>query len=229
VLLAGSSTEYGRTADLWPGPISETAAFDPVSPYGVSKVATELIGRQYFHSFGIPVITARLFIHVGTGATESLALQEFARQVAMIERGLLPPVIRHGNLETARDTTDVRDSAATIIKLAEIGVPGESYNVGSGISTSTSELLKMVVDQSQVKVRTELEESRLRVYDEKKLVADNSKLRLLTGWVPNPNMNRTIRDILDYWRLTVVDTLNINANLFSFKDTRKYVFSYNWH
>jgi GDP-D-mannose dehydratase len=87
----------------------------------------------------------------------------------------------------------------------------------------------MVVDQSQVKVRTELEESRLRVYDEKKLVADNSKLRLLTGWVPNPNMNRTIRDILDYWRLTVVDTLNINANLFSFKDTRKYVFSYNWH
>jgi len=203
IIFAGSSTAYGRTADTWEGKIPETAPLQPVSPYGVSKVSGEFLLKQYFYSHGIEVIIARFFIHVAPGGTDNLALQAFSRQVAMIEAGLVPPVLKHGNLATLRDTTDIRDSAPVVVKLGEIGVPGEVYNVGTGHAWAMRDLLDAVLAQSNVKITLEQDPSKLRVYDEKVLLADNSKLRELTGWVPNPNMNGTIAAILNYWRQEV--------------------------
>lgn len=201
VLLAGSSTEYGQTADVWPeDSIPEHAPMIPVSPYGVSKVATELLGNLYFVNERMSIITARFFIQVGVGGTEALAMPEFCRQIALIERGLQEAVLRHGNLGTKRDTSDLRQSAAVIVQLAELGEPGEAYNVGTGVAVSTQEVLNVALGLARVPIQTEVEQGRLRVYDEKVLVANISKLARLTGWNPVLNLTDTILSILTFWR-----------------------------
>jgi GDP-4-dehydro-6-deoxy-D-mannose reductase len=200
VLLAGSSTEYGRTVDELPGPLGELAALQPVTPYGVSKVATELLGNMYNSSYGVPVVTARFFIQIGVGGTDSLAVHQFCRQIALAEAGLAPPIIQHGNLDSARDMTDARDSAPVIVQLARSGVAGQAYNVGSGIATKMSDLLAMAVAHSRVPISTHAEASRFRPYDERVLLADNAKVRALTGWVPGTNLSKSIGNILGYWR-----------------------------
>jgi len=203
ILLAGSSTEYGRTADEWDGPIPETAPLEPVSPYGVSKLATEKLANQYHSSYGIQVITARFFIQVGVGGTDSLAIHQFCKQIALAEAGFAEPVIKHGNLGTARDMTDATDSAPVVVELAEKGVVGEAYNIGSGHAMTIQNLLDIAISLGRVHVTPVTDASRFRVYDEKKLEADNSKVRKLTGWKPSTDMKQTVSKILDYWRRRV--------------------------
>lgn len=213
ILLAGSSTEYGRTADTWDGPIPESAPLNPVSPYGVSKVTTEKLGNQYFLSYGINVITARFFIQVGVGGTDSLAIHQFCKQIALAEMGLADPVVRHGNLKTQRDMTDVRDSAFVVVELAEKGSAGEAYNIGSGRAMTIEKLLNVAMSLSKVPVKAVKDKSRFRVYDEKILLADNSKVRALTGWTPRTNMRATVNSILHYWRRRVSSLYQIQAKL----------------
>lgn len=204
-LLAGSSTEYGKTCDLWPGPVPETAPMEPVSPYGASKVASEMLARQYHNAFGLHVIIARFFIQVGVGGTDTLAIHEFCKQIAMIERGLQEPVLSHGNIDSLRDMTDARDSASVVVQLAKEGVAGEAYNVGSGHAMSIRDLLTTAVSLSNASTKIQLrsDTSKFRPYDEKVLLADVTKLTELTGWVPKTDMRETVQSILDYWRLKV--------------------------
>lgn len=203
ILLAGSSTEYGKTGNEWDGPIPEAAPLVPVSPYGVSKVSAEMLATQYFLAHGVRTVTARIFIHVAPGGTEHLAVQEFSRQIAMIERGLQEPVLLHGNLDALRDMTDVRDSAPVFLQLLRKGVPGEAYNVGSAQTYSTQHILDLAIGHARVRVEARRDPSRYRPFDEKVLVADISKLQRLTGWEPSPDMNRTVASVLDYWRREV--------------------------
>lgn len=202
-LLAGSSTEYGNTANNHHDPIPENVILDPVSPYGISKMGCEKLANQYFVSHKIPVITARLFIHVGVGGTDSLAINQFCKQIALAEIGKGPKEIRHGNLKTLRDITNARDSAPILIRLAEEGVPGEAYNVGSGNTISIQSLLDTAIKMSKVQVVAVEDKSRLRAFDEKKLVADINKIKKLTGWVPATDMTETVQEILNFWRKKV--------------------------
>jgi nucleoside-diphosphate-sugar epimerase len=201
ILLAGSSTEYGKTADIMDGkPIPEDASLDPVSPYGISKLTTEKMSNQYYMSFGVQVITARFFIQVGVGGTDSLAIHQFFKQIALAEAGFAEPVLHHGNLNTARDMTDCRDSAPVVVSLAEKGKPGEAYNIGSGMAMTIQELLDIAFAQSKIPIRPLVDASRFRAYDEKTLLPDNKKIRDLTGWVPDTDMRNTVSSILEYWR-----------------------------
>lgn len=150
------------------------------------------------------VITARFFIQIAAGGTDSLAVHEFCRQIAMIEVGLQAPILNHGTLTTKRDVTDMRDSASIVVSLAETGIAGEAYNIGSGIAVSIKNILDIAISYSTSNdIVTKEDKSRMRLYDEKILLSNNSKVRQLTGWVPNPNINQTVLDIMKYWRRNV--------------------------
>eukprot|EP00929_Paragymnodinium_shiwhaense_P092996 TRINITY_DN53027_c0_g1_i1.p1 TRINITY_DN53027_c0_g1~~TRINITY_DN53027_c0_g1_i1.p1 ORF type:complete len:379 (-),score=42.86 TRINITY_DN53027_c0_g1_i1:46-1182(-) len=202
IIIAGSSTVYGASTEEVNGPISEDAPMKPVSPYGVSKAATELLAMQYMRTHGIHVVVPRIFIHLAPRGVESLALHEFSRQIAMIERGLQPPVIKHGDISTLRDITDVKDSAPVFLCLSEAAPSGTVVNIGSNMTYSVKQLLEMAISKStlQDKISLEVDPARLRPYDEKIVVADITKLKALTGWIPQPDMSSLVQDLVTYWR-----------------------------
>jgi GDP-4-dehydro-6-deoxy-D-mannose reductase len=199
IQIAGSSEEYGL---VFPDevPMKETNPLRPLSPYAVSKVAQDLLGYQYFKSYGLPVIRTRGFNHTGPRRGEVFVTSNFAKQVAEIEKGLREPVLMVGNLDAKRDFTDVRDMVRAYWLAAEKGEPGEVYNVGSGRAISMHELLDELLALSKVKVRVQVDPARLRPSDVQILLADNGKFRALTGWAPTIPFERTLRDLLDYWR-----------------------------
>ena len=210
VLLAGSSTEYGSTSDDWDGrPLAEDAPLRPVSAYGVSKVSAEMLAIEHFTTYGIETVIARFFIHVGPGGTDFLAINQFAKHIALAELGLRPAVVSHGNLESWRDITDVADSAPAVVDLLLKGKGGEAYNVGSGTALKIFDLLKSAVEQSTTPLELKEDSDRMRPYDEKILVANNTKIRTLTGWVPRTQTRAMVGRILDFWRLKMRELYGI--------------------
>jgi GDP-4-dehydro-6-deoxy-D-mannose reductase len=197
VLLACSSAEYG---DIQPEdcPLQEARLLRPISPYGVSKVATEALGYQYFANYGIPVFLPRLFINVGTGHPPATAIQNFARQLALITKGRLEPVLRVGTLTTARDFVDVRDSAAAMMLLLERGRPGDPMNVCTGTAHRISDILEMLIEISGVAVKVVEDPALLRPSDEPLLLGDNRKLKAL-GWAPQYTMRQTLEAVYQDW------------------------------
>jgi nucleoside-diphosphate-sugar epimerase len=201
ILVAGSSTVYGSSTEQWDGPIPEEAPMQPVSPYGVSKAATELLTLQYTRTHKVHAVVARFFIHLAPRGVEALALHEFARQIALIERGLQEPVIKHGDISTSRDITDIVDSAPVVACVAEVAESGTVVNVGSNISYTMSDLLDRAIGMSRVpNIALVTDPSRLRAYDERVVMADISRLKSITGWQPRPDMDHLIRELLEYWR-----------------------------
>ena len=173
---AGSSTVYGKTSDEWDGPLPEDAPLQPVTPYGVSKVAQEMLGLQYFHAHGLHVVTGRFFQQVASGGPETLAVQDFAMQIALVEHGVRrDAVLVHGNLDTWRDMTDVRDSSRVMVQLAETSAPGKVYNVCSNRAIKVSELLATLLSLSPMggNITLQQDPARLRAFDEKVLLGDN--------------------------------------------------------
>lgn len=209
-LVAGSSTVYGSTTDEWDGPIPERAPMQPVSPYGVSKAATELLVLQYTRTHGIHAVVPRFFIHLAPRGVEALALHEFARQIAMIEHGAQEPVIQHGDIATKRDITDIVDSAPVVVCVAATAPSGTVVNIGSNISYTIREILEGAVQRSSMasKIQLKLDTSRLRAYDERTVLADITFLKNLTGWIPQPNMGKLTSQLLNYWRREVKSRLD---------------------
>jgi len=202
VFIAGSSAEYGLTEQTWGGPLPEHAPTLPGTIYGTSKLAAENIGRDYFIHHNMKVITVRIFNHFAPGGPPLLSLQDFCRQIALIELGL-QSVLRHGFLGARRDMTDVRDSIKVHAAVLVAGTPGEVYNIGSGDLWSTKEVLDLIIAEAKVPIKTEEDDSRWRKFDEKNLRADITKIRNLLSWTPNPDLHHTVVDILNYWRRQV--------------------------
>lgn len=197
VLLACSSAAYG---DVKPedSPLIEERLLKPITPYGVSKVASEALGFQYWKNFGLKVFLPRLFIHVGTGHPPATAIQNFARQLALISQGLLPPQVHVGNLSTARDFVDVRDGARALMLLAEKGNPGEPINICTGKAYSISDLLEMLIVASGLDVEVVSDPKLMRPSDEPLLLGDNTKLKNL-GWSPDYSMKETLATVYQDW------------------------------
>ena len=199
IQIAGSSEEYGM---VHPDevPMKETNPLRPLSPYAVSKVAQDLLGYQYFKSYGLKVIRTRGFNHTGPRRGDVFVTSNFSKQVAEIERGKREPVIHVGNLDAKRDFTDVRDMVRAYWLAAEKGEPGDVYNLGSGSAISMHQLLEMLSTLSRTKFRIQVDPDRLRPSDVQILLADASKFRTLTGWAPTIPFEKTLSDLLDYWR-----------------------------
>ncbi len=208
-LAVGSMEEYGRVA---PGdlPIREAQPLRPDSPYGVSKVTQDMLGLQYFLSRGLPVIRVRPFNHIGPRQTRRFVAPAFASQIAAIEVGKQPPVMKVGNLSASRDFTDVRDVVRAYVLALEHGEPGEVYNIGSGASHSIRSLLDRLLSLSTVNISIETDTTRLRPADVPDVVCDASRLRAATGWQPRVTFDQSLSDLLDYER-TQVDVATPSA------------------
>jgi GDP-mannose 4,6-dehydratase len=184
-------------------PIDEECSFHPASPYAISKVGTDLIGRFYAEAYGMCVMTTRMFTHTGPRRGDVFAESTFAKQIALIESGAIPPILKTGNLDSLRTFADVRDAVRAYHMLLTVNpISGEYYNIGGTYTCSIEELLQTLLSLSpmgdEIKVVTDAE--RLRPIDADLQVPNTNKFFEHTGWKPEIPFEVTIRELLDYWR-----------------------------
>jgi len=196
VLVTGSAAVYAPS----PRALSETDPVAPNNPYALSKLAQEQLAIHAGRAQGLDVVVTRSFNHTGPRQTPSFFAPSVARQVARIEAGVQPPVIRVGNLDARRDISDVRDVVDAYRALARVGRAGTVYNVGSGESHAMRSVLDILLGLSQVEIRVETDSERLRPNDTPDLFADATRLREDTGWRPRISLEQCLADLLAYWR-----------------------------
>ena len=183
-------------------PINEECTFHPASPYAISKVGTDLVGRYHAEAYGQKVMTTRMFTHTGPRRGDVFAESTFAKQIAMIEKGMLPPIVKTGNLDSLRTWSDVRDAVRAYYMLVTINpIPGEYYNIGGAFSCSVKDMLQTLLDLSTRKdIQVETDPERLRPIDADLQVPDTTKFRKHTGWEPVIAYEQTMSDLLNFWR-----------------------------
>lgn len=183
-------------------PIREDAPFHPASPYAISKAGTDLVGRYHAEAYGQKVVVTRMFTHTGPRRGDVFAESTFAKQIAMIERDMISPVVKTGNLDSLRTWSDVRDAVRAYYLLVTVNpIPGEFYNIGGSYSCTVGEMLNYLISISTRKdIRVETEEGRIRPLDADLQVPDTTKFRRHTGWEPQIPFEKTMQDLLDYWR-----------------------------
>jgi GDP-4-dehydro-6-deoxy-D-mannose reductase len=196
VLVTASATVYAPSDR----PIAEDGPIAPGSPYALSKLAQEMRTLRGAVEDGVEVIVARPFNHTGPRQTPAFAAPSFARQIALMERGALPPVIRAGNLAPRRDLSDVRDVVRAYIALMDLGAGGAIYNVASGVGRPIGDVLDALIARARIPVTTEIDPSLLRPSDTAALVGDCARLQRDTGWRPQIAFDQMLDDLLEYWR-----------------------------
>ena len=200
IQVACSSEEYGFVAPN-EVPITEKNPLRPLSPYGVSKVAEDLLALQYHRSYGIKTVITRAFNHEGPRRGDVFVTSNFAKQIVEIEKGKREPVIYVGNLNAQRDYTDVRDMVRAYHLAVQKCEYGEPYNICSGKPWIINNMLDYLVSKSSVKnIRKVVDSSRMRPSDVEILQGDSTKFREKTGWKPEIPFEKTLEDTLDYWR-----------------------------
>lgn len=192
ILVTGSALVY-RPSDR---PLTEEDAPGPSTPYGVSKLAQEIVALES----PLRVLLARPFNHAGPRQDPSYVTSAFARQLADIEAGRGEPVLRVGNLDSKRDITDVRDTVLAYRALMARGTPHRPYNVCRGEAYRISDLLDMLLSLSPVRVRVEPDPARLRPSDIPIVLGSPARIATETGWQARIPIERTLADLLDYWR-----------------------------
>jgi len=183
-------------------PIDEECSFHPASPYAISKVGTDLIGRFYADAYNMTIMTTRMFTHTGPRRGDVFAESSFAKQIAMIEQNLIPPVVKVGNLDSLRTFADVRDAVKAYYMLVTVNpVGGAYYNIGGTHVATIREMLDTLISMAKVRgIRVETDPSRLRPVDADLQVPNTTKFTTHTGWKPEIGFEQTMGDLLDYWR-----------------------------
>lgn len=205
VHVCASSEVFGKiAADVIPqNGINEECPFDPASPYAISKVGTDLLGRYYADAYGMTVMTTRMFTHTGPRRGDVFHESTFAKQIAMAEKGLIEPVIHVGNLKSMRTYADVRDAVRAYYMLVTVNpIPGEYYNIGGSYSCEVGDTLETLISYSTIKdkLKIETDPERLRPIDADLQIPDCSKFKTHTGWEPKIPFEKTMHDLLAYWR-----------------------------
>lgn len=199
--VCSSSEVFGRVSKE-KIPINEDCSFHPASPYAISKTGTDLIGRYHAEAYGQKVVITRMFTHTGPRRGDVFAESTFAKQIAMIEQGQIPPVVKAGNLDSIRTWSDVRDAVKAYYLLVTVNpTPGECYNIGGSFSCTVGEMLHHLLSLSRRKdIKVEIEEDRIRPLDADLQIPDTTKFRKHTGWEPQISFEKTMEDLLNYWR-----------------------------
>ena len=200
ILVSGSAEEYGRCNSPR---ITETAVLKPVNPYASSKLAQSALVARYSETLGFRFVQSRTFNLTGPGQNENFVASSFAKQVSLIEAGKQEAVIQVGNLEAVRDFTDVRDAVRAYWLMIEKGISGQAYNICSGKGRKVSEILDGYLSLSRVKIKIRKDPRRMRASDVPRLVGDPKKIAKQTGWKPEISFEKTLKDVLNYWRMQV--------------------------
>ncbi|HEV2166471.1 MAG TPA: GDP-mannose 4,6-dehydratase [Thermoplasmata archaeon] len=196
VFIACSSAEYGDSAGVESGAHEESPLY-PLHPYGVSKVAQDLLGRQYFRNYGVRALRGRIFNTIGPGKVND-APSDFASQIAAVEAGRAQAV-EVGNLDTRRDFTDVRDMVDGILTTTRQGRAGEAYNLCGGRAISLRTVLETLLSFASAPVPWTVQAERIRPTDEPLILGSNRKVASELGWTPKIPIEETLRSIYDYW------------------------------
>jgi GDP-4-dehydro-6-deoxy-D-mannose reductase len=199
VLIVGSAEEYGQIA---PGdlPIDENVPLRPATAYGVSKVTQDYLGLQYYLSDQVRAVRVRPFNHIGPRQRQGFVAPDFACQIALIEAGKQPAEVRVGDLTTERDFSDVRDIVRGYYLALTQGEPGEVYNLGSERACSIRQILDTLIRLADRPVTVMQEPSRLRTFNVPRLLSDCRKIRERTGWRADIPLERSLTDVMNYWR-----------------------------
>lgn len=203
--VCASSEVFGKIAreKIPTDGIHEECPFDPASPYAISKVGTDLLGRYYADAYGMTVMTTRMFTHTGPRRGDVFHESTFAKQIAMAEQGLVPPEIHVGNLKSMRTYADVRDAVRAYYMLVTVNpVAGEYYNIGGSYSCEVGDTLQTLISYSTIKDKLEVvtDPERMRPIDADLQIPNCTKFKEHTGWEPEIKFEQTMRDLLDYWR-----------------------------
>ena len=198
VVVACSSAEYGPVAssDL---PVRETHPLRPLHPYGVSKVAQDLLAAQYFANYHLPCIRIRIFNTTGPSKVGDVC-SDLTKRAAEVELGIRPPLVPVGNLTSRRAIIDVRDTARALFLSAELCQTGDVYNVGANQIYSVQELVDAIRTSVKVPFEVEQDPKLMRSCDEPVIAGDISKFQLCTGWKPEIDLGSTLQEMLDWWR-----------------------------
>jgi len=205
VHVCASSEVFGRVPKE-KLPIDEECGFHPASPYAISKVGTDLVGRFYAEAYNMTVMTTRMFTHTGPRRGDVFAESSFAKQIAMIEHGQIAPVIKTGNLQSLRTFADVRDAVRAYYMLVTVKpTPGAYYNIGGTYTCTIEDMLNHLISLSTMKdkIRVETDPDRLRPIDADLQVPNTAKFEAHTGWKPQITFEQTMQDLLDYWRIRI--------------------------
>ncbi len=197
--ICSSSEVYGQVSET-DVPIKETCPFKPASPYAVSKVGEDMVAFQYWTSYGIRTIRTRMFTHTGPRRGDVFAMSFFAKQVAAGELGLSEPVISVGNLKSVRTFCDVRDAVRAYWILVSQCKAGEVYNIGGNRTLTIGQALDILLSFSQKKFEIKVDPQLLRPSDVTLQIPCIDKFRNETGWKPEIPLEKTLQDILDYWK-----------------------------
>jgi GDP-mannose 4,6-dehydratase len=205
VHVCSSSEIFGRVSKD-KIPIVEDCSQHPASPYAISKIGTDNLARFYFEAYGLKILTTRMFTHTGPRRGDVFAESSFAKQIAMIENDLIPPKIKVGNIESLRTIADVRDAVrAYYLLLTHNPIPGEVYNIGGNHSCKIIDIIEYLIKQSKISISYEVDKDRLRPIDADLQIPNINKFAKHTGWKPEINFEKTMNDLLDYWRNQVKD------------------------
>lgn len=194
--LAGTSEEYGD-AQYGDGIITEEALPNPLSPYAISKLAMDHLGRLYAKSYGLHVVVTRAFNHAGPGRGEMYAESSFAKQIVEVELGRREKV-EHGNLGSVRNYTDVRDIVRAYALAVDL--PSGVYNICSDQSVTMQEIMDMLIGHAKVPIETEVNQALYRPADFSFKIPSCEKFKKLTGWSPEYKLEQTMADVLQTWR-----------------------------
>ena len=199
ILVVGSAEEYGDvSSDSLP--ITEDQPLRPANPYAVSKVTQDMLGLQYYLTYGMKIVRVRPFNHIGPGQSDRFVVANFARQIAEAEIGRSEPVLLTGNLDAERDFLDVRDVVRAYTMVTRAAFAGQVFNVAGGAPRSIGWILQYLLDRATVPITVRTDTARLRPADASILYGDASRLHDATGWEPLIPIERSLDETLAYWR-----------------------------